>query len=627
MRHQIDSIIHLNPIILHKLILFCLPAIGMMGIGVPLVLKLYDISLLGSYIAIPLILAPILFIKMNHESYKLIKLKKENFKAFSIIYFICFLFSIKLLYSFEVRPYQYYIIMTLMVLCVLFQILYFEISNLKSYLILTEIIILISNFIWGASLKYYFYVGRTDAIFHTWLVHSLVENGIITDTFGIYQPFPLWHILVSFVIMAAKINIPEHKEMFLVSGILYAFLIPTAYLIALNVFKNKKIALLSALFISINSYIIINGMYSIARSAIFYLMVLLMLLLIDKNMRMASLSILVTASMIIYHTASMPFILIIFFIVFLLEKLYKISHRNRIISVYFLLLTAVMALTYWIYFAQTLFYQLAKNIIQEGELVSGYGQYSTVTELFNYLHYTPLIFLAILGSLYLLSTDGVSDREKILCIVGLALIPISFPGPILLFEKFFADLRITRFSDYSCLFISMMGAIGYAHAFFRAKNAFRILLLILFFAMVFLTISNDFIASDNPLIKRQFYTFYLTHEEINSFNRVAEITVGYVLSDYVASRYLESSAYKTKEQLLQVDDKCQKFLRDSNNDTILIRDGELIKRPLKLFMGGSSYRFNPSWDSTFYYDKGIGLWATLIRYNKIYSSNSVSAFN
>ncbi len=617
----------------YKIVISILPIFGILGIIIPLIFKLYDFSLLASYMAIPLILAPVIFFKIDNNSQKAIILQEEVFKACLIAFLITFLFSILILFSFEIRPYLYYATISLMALYIMIQILNFKNSSFKTHIILVQCIILILDLIWGVTLKYFLYIGRTDALGHAWLIHNLIEQGFITDVFNIYKPFPLWHILVSSVILITKMDVQEYKEMFLVSGIIYGFLILVVYITLLNLVKDKRIALLSAFFVSINSDIIISGMYSIARSEVFILWVLLILLLTTKkNMRIASLSIILISAIILYHTVSMLFISIILITIYLLEKFYRINQKNKNINIYLILLSIVLTLSYWMYFAHELFYTLIKSISTSGALLGGSGRYSSIYEWINYLHHTPLIFLTIMGGLFMLKSDHVSDRAKTFSLLGLALVPFTFPGPILLLDNLMGNLRLGRFADYTFFFIIMIGAAGFIYLYFRISNLYKILSIVILIAMVFLSVSNDFIASDNPLARREFYTYYLTENEVASFNHLAENAMGYIMSDWVTARYFESSAYGSKASLLQVydDGNGENFLRNSSRDIFLIREHELIKRPLKLYLEKSPrYIPNQTWNPIqyHYFYGNINLWNTLIKTNKIYASGAVSAFN
>ena len=144
---------------------------------------------------------------------------------------------------------------------------------------------------------------------------------------------------------------------------------------------------------------------------------------------------------------------------------------------------------------------------------------------------------------------------------GALLIIVSFPGPGLLLNKFAGNFNMLRFAEYSFLFITIMGAIGFAEIYHKSRKNFKSAIVILFLVMVFLSVSNDFNASDNPLVERPFYTYYLMEEETIAFNHIANITEDSAMSDYVTMRYLEFSPLASKSNLLQVDTEKMRFIR------------------------------------------------------------------
>jgi len=147
--------------------------------------------------------------------------------------------------------------------------------------------------------------------------------------------------------------------------------------------------------------------------------------------------------------------------------------------------------------------------------------------------------------------------------------------------------------------------------------------------MVFLTVSNDFTASDNPIIKRPFYTFYLYENEVIALDRLAVLTRGYIMSDFIACKYLANGNWSKRSHILEVDAKRNEFLKNGVDNIILIRNKELTKRPLMLYTSSDGeFHFKPSMVAQLdYYDNNMPLWETINVYNKIYDSGAVIALN
>ena len=417
--------------------------------------------------------------------------------------------------------------------------------------------------------------------------------------------------------------------MFFLNGIIYSFLIIITYIISLRIFQDNKIALISSLFLCINPAFITNGMYSIPREIASFLGIFLLLLLIKRGVKQSYslLALIITSSIIIYHPVYSAFLLPIFLVIYGLQKFYGNVNGYNVITIEYLVLLFVATLSYWMFHAEEIFQKVTQNFFLLGKTWS-IGRYQSVNELVNYLQYSIFFFFIIIGILGVLKSKDLPRLTKIFSLVGLMSVAVSFPGPLLLISKLMTNLKLVRFAEYTFLFISLTATAGFAYIYNKSRKYGKLISIILFISMSFLGISNDFVASDNPLVKREFYTYYLTEEEVTSFNHVAAITKGYLMSDYVSCRYLYFSIYSGKEHILEVDEQNIKFLRNSTDDVMLIRINELSKRPLKLYPSDiTKFKLRPSWELILdYYDIDSLLWETLDSYNKIYSSGGVVGY-
>lgn len=613
-----------------KFLLYSLPIIGTVGVLFPLIIDQLNLALLGSYLAIPLIIAPLIYKKYIRQVTTSLELSNRIFLFLVSSYFICVSLSIFIIYSNNIRPYSYYIIITLMSLIVMFETLLFKDSKTKTGAILVQLGILVLCTLWSVSLNYFYFVSRTDPIFHVTAIESLINTMRIEENiFDIYKPFPLWHILCAIVYQISSLNLSIQKTMFFTGGIIYAFIPLITYLIAKNIFKNNKISLLSALFISINPDVLIYGMASISRSIVSFLFLLLIITLLYKsNSIMKIVSIILIVPIIMYHTASTPFILVILLLTSAGQYIYNEKEDKNLVTYRYLGIFVIINLFYWMYYAELLFETLIQSLLREapsGVLTSSII-YTPLNELFNYIQYSPLLFFIIMGILGALHTDKISSTGKVFCLLGLLSVAVVFPGPVLLINKFAGDLNVGRFGQYCYPFISLTAAMGFFTIYSQTKKYSKIILIIIFISLTFLSISNDFVASDNPIIKRPSHTTYLTEQEIISFNTVGSITSGYIMSDYVTTRYLSLSnkPYSNKSHILEVDPTSMKILKEKSEDVIIIRSSELSKRPFRLFTNiDGIFKLNPSWDGGAkldYYYNDLGLWNDLESYHKIYDA-------
>jgi len=618
--------------LIQKMLLYSLPVLAIVGILVPLALGQYNFSLLGSYLALPMLLSSLIFLKCKRNSSGCEGLDSSFFFLSLNIYLLIYVLSIIILRIYSVRPFLYYALVALMTGLILFNILFFKSEKTVSIAVLLQCMALVLNIIWGVNLNYYFFIGRTDVIGHAWIIEDMLRQGHVTELFELYKPFPLWHILVSSLYTVTGIHIPVHKAMFFASGLIYSFMIPLIYLGSMKIFNNQKLSLLSALFIVIYSDIIFYGMYSISRSIVSFLEVLLILLLLKRGRpEMAVLYIITIFSIILFHTASMPFIIVIFSSIWLLQTALNIEKEQFFLTTYCLLLMIVSTLFYWMFLAEDLFRAITSSIFGPppmGVLPSSFID-MPLNELFNYLQYSPILFLALVGTLISLQSKRISNGNKVLFLTGLLLIPVTFPGPSLLLSKLASSFNFARFSEYSFILVLIASALGFYGLFSASRRHVKGALIVLFVFMSFLSVSNDFVASDNPLVKRPFYTYYLTDEEAMSINHIAARTKGYVMSDYVTSNFIFNSRYILKEHILEVDTANMSLLRNSNKDTILIRSGELEKRPLYLYSSlDGRLRLEPNLISSCeYYHRELPLWSSLDSYNQIFESNHIEGFN
>lgn len=610
-------------------LLYVVPFICLLGLLIVIGLGYSNLSLLASYMVIPIISAFVVFIKFKTREFHNDISNIKIFQPVLLLYTIIILINIYLLYVFEIRPLMYYILFSILFLLILIEIIFVPISSFKELIILIQIFILLIINTYSVTLNYYYFTGRTDIFGHAWVIEELVRIGHLTDVFGIYKPFPLWHILVASFIDVLGINLSSNRAMFLVCGFLYVFLMLSVFILSNKILINRKIALMSVLFASINIDVLFYSMYSIPRSIIpFFQLLLLILFLLPYNMASALCITILTIALIIYHTASMPFIILQLILIYLIKYLLFKDIKESLFNLRYLVTAIIATIVYWIYYAEDLFEVIVQNMyLPSASHAFAKGvTFSPIEELFNYLQFSPIIFFFFLGLWWTLSSTK-NFKIKIFAILGVIFFPLTFPGPFLLIGKIANNLNLDRLGEYSFIYIAILCSMGFYYFYLKSSNYLKPFIIFLLVITSFLSVSNDFVASDNPLVKRPFYTFYLSESEITSINHLAEKSEnGLVMSDYVVTRYLDKSKFEFQSHILEVNKYKNKFLKNKN-DIILIRYQELITRPLKfLSLERQSFALKPSWNSLDYYYKDLDLWRDLINYNKIYMGKSVAGY-
>ncbi len=620
--------------IIGKLVLYALPILGVLGVLVTLALGLNNLFILSLYAVIPMILAPVVFHKYYSVQAQNVNLSDRLFKFFVISFMAIFAESIILLNMSDIRTYWYYIAITVAALFILLQIVLFEVKSKKLPAVFVQIILLNLNLIWGVTLKYNYFVGRTDTLAHAWYIQNLLQVGHVTDVFGLYAAFPLWHILVAGVYMITGTSAPVYTMMFIVSGIIYAVTPLIIFLIVTKLVNSQKIGLIAALLISVQTFFIFDGMYSIARGAVTILMLAVILLLLsgNNNRYKFGMAIMATLAIIMYHTVSIVFVLLILSVLYVLQKFFVKEKAQMFISLKYLVISVAMTAIYWVLSGVGLPQELYNDIALPAP--SGVVTQTIITapysELANYLQYTPLLFFIIVGIIYILRAKDFNSTAKIFGVASLLFLPIVFPGPALLVNKLSMNLDINRFEDYAFLFTTMLAAVGFASLFYKSGRYAKVCLVGIFAIMIVLSISNDFVASDNPLVKRPFFTYYLTQGEVNSIDNLANMTSssGFLMSDYVVKRYMDFSSYASVGQLIEISNDA--VLKNSPDDITMVRESELTKRPLMVFQPNKGkFVLSPSYDSDnelgYYYNSGSA-WSSLGKSDLVYNSNDVSGF-
>jgi len=567
------------------------------------------------------------------------------FKALVAMYLVLLSLSLLVLKVYEIRPYIYYILVAAIAVIVFLQIMAFPPDRRKSMFILLQIMLLGVSVIWSMTLKYFYYIGRTDVMGHTWLAQNLLQTAHVSAIFDVYQAFPLWHILTVTLYALSGMPVDLNQIMYLACGLIFLVLPVGVYLVSFKLCRSQKIALLSALIISLNSDILIIGMYSIARSvASFFLVVLLLIFLSDRTTnkkettKMLALALCLTLAIIVFHTVSILFILSMLLVVYVLQKFLVRGGGSPIVSGKYLLASIAITAAYWLIFARNLVDLVVSDLTASETMTMALptaASGASTSELFNYLQYMPLLLFVIVGILIVLRSQRFGKEMKLFGIATLLFIPLAFPGPLLLIGKLNENFDLSRFNEYTFLFMGILAAVGLAVLYQRNSRLLKALCIVVFAAWILFSVSNDFVASDNPLVKRTFYTSYMTEGEITGMDSILGITqasAGYMLSDYVSGRYVQFSSlgpdYPFQPTVAEAYAPDNLLLKSNSSDVILIRENELAKRPMKLVnLTTPQYNYAPHESQIVYFDMDDGVFDNLGEMNQIYNSSAVVGYN
>ncbi len=615
-----------------KLAIYAFPPLGLLGILGLAALKQYQFLILGIYMLIPIICTPLVYLAIRNRKEAGADAGSHEFKLLLAGFLLFFSFSVALLYAFDVRQALYYVVIAAMATIILLEILRSKISQGKTNVVLLQIIALSLNLSWGVTLKYFEFIGRTDILLHSSYVQDIIQLGYVTSAFDDYQPFPLWHILSAGIDMVSGEMFPTYKVMQIAGALAFALLPVFIYLICTRLLKEERIALAAALVISFFPDMVIMGTSTIASVIAQILTVfLLFLLLSGKGFGKYLLIVPLTAGIIFYHSVSILFVLVVLLILYVLQTLF-IKKEDRFVSLWFIAFTALLTGVYWELNAGSIIQRLIRNATVDPSnainLPTALLQNQPLNEMFNYLQFAPSLLFILAGAFLLLSSKNYSSRVRVFGLASLLVVWISFPGPLLLIGKLAQNFSIDRFADYTFLILIPVCAVGLASLYMRSGKYGRAIVVGLFTLWVLLAVSNDWVASDNPLVKRPFYTFYFSGQEITGMDRLVTHATGILQSDYVPNRYYESSAYEPNTTILEVDSNNMTFVRGSPEDVLLIRDGERVNRELRVAaLDSADFIPKPEGDYFAYVTRDKGVWSTLPAYNRIYDSRAIRAYN
>lgn len=618
------------------------PLVALLGVGVPTLLGMETLAVLGVYIAIPLLFGGLSYFAVRDRPTGGTNptVAGRSFKPLVTEYAACQAIAILLVAVLPVRPLAYYLVIAAAATVVLIQILRTNLTPTRVGVILVQCGALILNVIWGVTFKYEFFFGRTDLFPHTWYAKTLLETGHVTAAFENYEWFPLWHILAVIERFYFGVNVAPRYLFFLTSGIAYAVLVAGIYLLARKLFDSRRIALVAALLTCLNTWVLLYGMYSIPRSIVAVFSVFAFAAIIGEGKRSFVVFLFLAVGIVAYHPVSAPFILVIFTTVYVVQNAFESGWTNHPVHYRDLLTIGVFHLLYLAVAAQDLFESLVNRLVSpsiagsSGVQGTGANIPNPVHELTNYLQFSLLLLFVAVALVVGLRSDRFSWEGKVVILSGALLSIVSFPGPMLLVSKLSSNFNMLRFGQYTFPLIVIGAAVGIillvdADIEFggpKATKVFRGTAILLVVSMAFLAVSNDFVASDNPTVEREFYTFSLSESETEGYETVRELHDGQILTDRISCKYVRNVRYDGSCTILQTDTDRERLLTGDRPGLVVLRTTELQRRGLQVFPT-DEYDSTPAYLYEEEYVSGDAqVWDTLDRRNRVLDSDDVTAF-
>ncbi|SIS03115.1 hypothetical protein [Natronorubrum thiooxidans] len=596
--------------VLYASAIVALPIAAIIGIAAPLWLGLTNLAILGLYFAIPMLVSPVIVRRVwtdRTRSHSFITF--VDWRALSILFHVVLSVLVLVVAVSDVRPTTFFLgIGVLYTLCFLLAVSVD--GNASQSVVLYHIVIALLLVIFSVTLKYGFFVGRTDLSTHIALTNEVIKTGSSPTQVPEYEPFTLWHTLTAATYQVFGGWLTPHATMYLVSGLVFGAGVPTMYSFSRRVYPNKRVGLLSCLLLISFPLYIFYGMYSIPRSITSVLFLgLLLAIVTPPSPRTKALSLLFLIGITVYHTVSIPFVLVILLLLFVTERL--LGRRARIVDSFVLTSAVLITSIYWLYRAEFIITRIAGAIVTSFFGTAEETAPSSVltepwVELANYAQYALLLGFVLLGVLFWLRSTRTHDSTFVAVgLLTVLMVPLIFPGPTLLLDSL-VGVNVGRFGHYSFMLVSITGAVGLHYLLKLGGFRTFVVLLVVISCLSVTAVSNDFVATDNPMVERPFYTYYLTDQERQSFETIDDHQTGEIGADRVTCRYLREMHSSECARIDVADDN----LFDGY-DGVIIREGELTRRPLQF--------------TEYVYADELP-WEELDDRNRVYDSGSVSFY-
>lgn len=570
-------------VVLSTVAMVALPIAAIIGLVAPLWLGLTNLAILGLYFAIPMVVSPLIVYQFRAERSArrspVVSFESVDWRVLSIPFHVVLSVLVIVVAVSDVRPTAFFLgVGVLYTLCFLLTRL--DNDDASRTVVLYHVAIALLLVIFSVTLNYDFFVGRTDLSTHIAMTNIVIETGSMPSWPDAYEPFVLWHVLSGATYQVFGGWITPHATMYLLSGLVFGTGVPMMYSFSRRVYPNERVGLLACfLLITVPMYIF-YGMYSIPRSITSILFLgLLLTIVTPPSPRTKGLTLLFLVGIVVYHPVSIPFVLVMLVLLFVTERL--IGRQARIVDRFVLTSAILVTGIYWLYRAEFIVTTIADAIILSFAGSSGESAPSSVLtspwiELANYVQYAFLLLFVLLGLLFWLRSDRTHESTFVaIGVMTVLMVPLVFPGPTLLLDSL-VGVNVNRFQHYSYMLVAITGAVGLHHL--LKLGGFRTFVIILLVVSCFsvVAVSNDFVASDNPMVERPFYTYYLTEQERHSFETIDDHHAGEIGADRVTCRYLNE--IRSSECTIADTTDDELF---AGYDGVVIRDGELERRPLQ----------------------------------------------
>ena len=322
--------------------------------------------------------------------------------------------------------------------------------------VLSEVMLTLVVTIYSYTLRPALYFGTTDIMPHGYMATITYLSGhVIPGELGTYTYFPLYHVFVA--VSSHMLGLDLQTSLFIVTGLVFSSTVLFLYLLVNYVFKNKQIALLVVLLYAVNADVIYYGTYMVTRTMAYVGFLILLYLLysmggakaeagsaVTRPVARRGLAVIVVVFILLTHQVSMPMIIILFGLLFLLER---VAGERRYISPAFLMVAVSLLAWYWLFIAYSFIDDLFpradpslyQNIVLTEVVHEGW------TFLLNQVDTLFVVFFSLIGAVYLIWKQQ-PKYSIVFGVTGLMAIILNVPGVLTVIFQAVSILRIDRFA-------------------------------------------------------------------------------------------------------------------------------------------------------------------------------------
>lgn len=634
---------------LSRLLAYLAPAAAVGGTGAAYALGLETFAIVSLYATVPTLLAAGAYLAGSSASLssgqRLSTHSTRRVKVTGALYLLALGSSLFVLSNHAVRPFVYYVLVGVALAVVAFQAFTADLDRRTVGVLLVEIATWLACLLWSVTLRYHYFFGRTDVFPHHAFVLDLLEAHHVTAAFGEYQAFPLWHVLVAFQTMLFDGALSPLTLFFVLTGVLFALGTAGAYALARRFRFCRAVSLAAAVGMCLHPLVVVYGQYGIPRSVTSFLFLFCLLLLLVDDARSSLLYLGLIVATAVYHTVSLPYVFVTVGVLYATERALALADGDAVptdgyaVRLWQLLAIPVVQVGYW-WVADP---RLIERLVALVSTSSDYGvdagggftsQFieSPVSELVNYLPFSVFVFFVLYALLRSAGVSVLSGRARSALLAGAVLTVLSFPGPGMLVSVVsnLTPDNVLRLAQYTYPVLVVGFGAGVVMA-VRSPSpvdgrAARVLMAVLVLgAAGVLTASNDFVASDNPLVERDdFYTFYLSGPEVGSFETLTRRSSTTVTGDYVTCRYVDNPGGGDCE-IIQANPLTGELFFPADS-VFVLRTDELSDRPLSVYPTDAPVDEPPYSNNRESIGAESAVWSGVPLRNRVYDSQDVTAY-